>query len=258
MSRNTDLRLKTQDSMLKTVVYSLVSGVLSLIIVFFIPSLALSQSSIMHIEAMGSIAIYENTADADMLAMEDAFKKAVTKAVEALVPEEELDKLVFILEDKIYNNTARYILNYRIISKEMMEDENPVTEGGVPVYSVYIEANIAVELLTKDLITAGIIQEGEVRKIAITMLNLRNYKVFEFFRSNILKARGVKRVYYISFARDKIGLVVETSLEVQALKQEIMAIDVKEWKIEASIVSGIFISDRIEVRFFPLKGQVSQ
>ena len=237
-----------------------------LLTVFSLPSIALSQSSIMHTEAMGTVAITENTADADRLALEDAFKRAVAKGVESIVPKGELDKWALILDDKIYSNAARYILNYRILSKEIMEDESPVIDGGVGIYNAYIEADIAVELLTKDLTSAGIIQEGEVKRISIILLDFSNYKAFEFFKSNISKARGVKKLYYISFARDKIELAVEASVGAHALQQEIMAMDMnpvrdkslswmKEWKIEASVVAGWFASDRIEIRFFQLKGR---
>src|SRR3989338_10620177 len=227
-------------------------------LLFFLPSLALSQGSIMHTEALGTIAITENTADADRLALEDAFKRAVAKGVESIVPKGELDKWALILDDTIYNNAARYILNYRILSKEIMEDESPVTEGGVAIYNAYIEADIAVELLTKDLTSAGVIQEGEVKRISITLLNFRNYKAFEFLKSNIFKARGVKKLHYISFTRDRIELAVEASVGAYALHQEIMDMNMKEGKIEAAVVAGWLASDKIEIRFFPIKRQVNQ
>ena len=227
--------------------------------VFFLPSLAFSlDSNVMHTEALGTIAITENTADADRLALEDAFKRAVAKGVESIVPKGELDKWALILDDTIYNNAARYILNYRILSKEIMEDESPVTEGGIAIYNAYIEADIAVELLTKDITSAGIIQEGEVKRISITLLNFRNYKAFEFLKSNIFKARGVKKLHYISFARDKIELAVEASVGAYALQQEITDVGIKEGKIEAAVVAGWLASDKIEIRFFPIKRQVNQ
>ena len=223
----------------------------------FIPPIALSQGSIMQTEALGTIAITENTADADRLALEDALKRAVAKGVESIVPKGELDKWALILDDKIYSNAARYILNYRILSKEIMEDESPVTEGGIAIYNAYIEADIAVELLTKDLTSAGVIQEGEVKRISITLLNFRNYKAFEFLKSNIFKARGVKKLHYISFTRDRIELAVEASVGAYTLQQEIMDMNMKEGKIEAAVVAGWFASDKIEIRFFPIKRQVN-
>ncbi|MBI3754527.1 MAG: hypothetical protein HY266_10880 [Deltaproteobacteria bacterium] len=226
--------------------------------VFFLASPALSQNNkIIHIEAMGSVAVSENIADADNLALEDAFKRAVAKVAETIIPKGELDALFPLLDDKIYSNASRYILNYRLLSEDIMEDEVSLAEGGVPIYNAYIEADIDVDLLTKDLIGAGIIREGEARTVAVTLLNLRNYKGFELFRSNLAKAAGVKNIRYNSFARDKIELTVETTGVVHALQQEIMAMDMKDWKIEVSVVSGWFSADRIEVRFFPMKGQVN-
>ncbi len=226
--------------------------------VFFLPSLTFSHNNIIRIEVMGSIPASIDTTKPDDLAIEDAFRKAVVKAVEAIVPQKESDVFALVLDDKIYSNASRYILNYRILAKEIMEDEVSIAEGGTPIYNVSIEAEVAVDLLTKDLISAGIVHEGEARKVMLTILNLRDYKGFELFKNSILKIAGVKEIHYNSFARDKIELAVETSGGIQALKQEIMAMDIKDWKIDALIVSGIFISDRIEIRFLPMKGQVNQ
>lgn len=230
-----------------------------LLVVFFLPSPASCQKGkIIHIEAMGSVAVSENIADADNLAVEDAFKRAVAKVAETIIPNGELDAMFPVLDDKIYSNASRYILNYRLLSKEIMEDEVSLAEGGVPIYNAYIEADIDVDLLTKDLIGAGIIREGEARTIAVALLNLRNYKVFELFRGSLAKAAGVKNIRYNSFARDKIELTVETTGGVHALQQEIMAMDMKDWTIEVSVVSGWFSAERMEVRFFPMKGQVNK
>lgn len=229
-----------------------------LLFTVFLSSLAFSHNNIISIEVMGSIPASIDTTKPDDLAIEDAFRKAVVKAAERIVPQKGLDGYALVLDDKIYSNASRYILNYRILAKEIMEDELSVTEGGAPIYNVSIEAEIAVDLLTKDLISAGIIREGEVRKVMLAILNLRDYKGFELFKSSILKAGGVKEIHYNSFARDKIDLTVETSGGMQALKQEIMVMDIKGWKIEVSVVQGWFSADRIDVKFFPVKGQVTQ
>lgn len=209
------------------------------------PSLAFPAN--MRIEAMGSVAVYENIADADRLSVEDAFRKAVAKVTESIIPAGQLDALIPVLDEKIYGNANRYILNYRLISKETMEDEFSVAEGGVSIYNAYIEADIDVGLLTKDLISAGIIREGEVKIVPITILNLESYRGFELFKNNVAKARGVKNIRYNSFARGKIELIVETTEGAQALQQEIAAMDMKEWKIEAALIPD----GRITVRFFP-------
>ena len=237
---------------------SLKSIILLLAAVFFISHLAFSYNNTIRIEVMGSIPASIDTKKPDDMAVEDAFRKAVAKAVETIVPQGGLDTFTLILDDKIYSNASRYILNYRILSKEIMEDEISATEGGVTIYNVSIEADIALDLLIKDLTFAGIIHEGDIRKLAITILNLRDYKGFELFRNNILRAKGVKSIHYNSFIRDKIEMTVETSGGAQALKQEIMTMYIKDWKIEAAVASGWFSADRIEVRFFPMKGQINQ
>ncbi|MEK7689205.1 MAG: hypothetical protein AAB313_02985 [Deltaproteobacteria bacterium] len=237
---------------------SLKSIILLLAAVFFISHLAFSYNNTIRIEVMGSIPASIDTKKPDDMAVEDAFRKAIAKAVETIVPQGGLDTFTLILDDKIYSNASRYILNYRILSKEIMEDEISATEGGVTIYNVSIEADIALDLLIKDLTFAGIIHEGDIRKLAITILNLRDYKGFELFRNNILRAKGVKSIHYNSFIRDKIEMTVETSGGAQALKQEIMTMYIKDWKIEAAVASGWFSADRIEVRFFPMKGQINQ
>lgn len=230
-----------------------------LLVVFLIPCLVFSHNNnIARIEVMGSIPASLDTTKPDDLAMDDAFRKAVVKAAEAIVPQKELDVFALVLDDKIYSNASRYILNYRILAKEIMEDEVSAAEGGAPIYNVSIEAEVAVDLLTKDLISAGVIHEGETRKVMLTILNLRDYKGFELFKNSILKIAGVKEIHYNSFVRDRIELTVETSGGMQALKQEIMAMYVKDWKIEVSVAPGWFFADRIDVKFFPVKGQVSK
>lgn len=238
---------------------SLKSIILLLVAVFFISPLAFSHNNnIIRIEVMGSIPASIDTKKPDDMAIEDAFRKAVAKVVETIVPQGGLDTFTLILDDKIYSNASRYILNYRILSKEIMEDEISATEGGVTIYNVSIEADIAVDLLIKDLTFAGIIHEGEIKKLVVTILNLRDYKGFELFRNNILRTKGVKAIHYNSFIRDRIEMTVETSGGAQALKQEIMVMDIKDWKIEAAVASGWFSADRIEVKFFPMKGQINQ
>lgn len=223
----------------------------------FISSPAFSNN-IIRIEVMGSVPASMDTAKPDDLAIEDAFRKAVVKATERIVPQKELDGSALVLDDKIYSNSSRYILNYRVLAKEIMEDEASASEGGVPIYNVSIEAEVAVDTLTKDLISAGIVHEGEARKITITILNLRDYKGFEIFKNNILKTAGTKGIAYNSFARERIDLAVETSRGMEALKQEIMAMDIKDWKIDVSVESGWFSGDRIEVKFYETKGQTNK
>ncbi len=235
------------------------SIILLLVAVFFISPLAFSHNNnIIRIEVMGSIPASIDTKKPDDMAIEDAFRKAVAKAVETIVPQGGLDTFTLILDNKIYSNASRYILNYRILSKEIMEDEISATEGGVTIYNVSIEADIALDLLIKDLTFAGIIHEGEIKKLVVTILNLRDYKGFELFRNNILRTKGVKAIHYNSFIRDRIEMTVETSGGAQALKQEIMVMDIKGWKIESAVASGWFSADRIDVRFFPMKGQINQ
>ena len=136
----------------------------------FIASVFADEKNVLRVEAMGSASVSLTTTQLDNLVVDDAFRRAVAKAVEALVPREELDKISLMLEDKIYSNAARYILNYRVISKEMIADDIPLAEGGVPIYNVLIEADISMDLLTKDLIAAGVLSEAEVKD------NLKKYK----------------------------------------------------------------------------------
>ncbi|MBI3398197.1 MAG: hypothetical protein HY265_03895 [Deltaproteobacteria bacterium] len=218
-------------------------------------SYAYSNNNILRIEVMGSIPVSLDTSEPDSLALDDAFRKAVAKTVETVVPKGELDAATLILDDKVYSNASRYILNYRILSKDIMEDESSGAEGGIAVYTVAIEADIAVKLLTKDLIAAGILHEAEAKKILVSILGLRNYKVFELFRRDLKGLKGVEHIYYHSFARDKIELFVEMAGDAQKLKQEITAmipingIYAAAWKIDASIAQGWFSAEKIEIRF---------
>ncbi len=224
-------------------------------IFLFLPSIAFSSAGgIIHVEAIGSIPVTVDTAKPDELVIEDAFKNAVAKAVETILTGKELDAAFLILDDKIYGNPKRYVLNYRVLSKEVMEDEIPLSEGGISIYTIFIEADVAVDLLTRDMTAAGIIQEEGIEKIAVAIFNLRDYKTFELFTKGMRGLRHVKDIHYNLFARDKIELVVEMTGDVQALKEELMGMDMKDWGIEVSASQGGWFSmDKIEIKFFPFK-----
>ena len=220
---------------------------------FFIASVFADEKNVLRVEAMGSASVSLTTTQLDNLVVDDAFRRAVAKAVEALVPREELDKISLMLEDKIYSNAARYILNYRVISKEMIADDIPLAEGGVPIYNVLIEADISMDLLTKDLIAAGVLSEAEVKKVAVILLNVNQYKTFELFRKNLRGLKGVKDIHYRSFSRGKIELLVDVAGGAQILKEGILGMEMKGWGKEVIVVSGWFTTDRIEIKFIPSK-----
>jgi len=220
---------------------------------FFIASVFADEKNVLRVEAMGSASVSLTTTQLDNLVVDDAFRRAVAKAVEALVPREELDKISLMLEDKIYSNAARYILNYRVISKEMIADDIPLAEGGVPIYNVLIEADISMDLLTKDLIAAGVLSEAEVKKVAVILLNVNQYKTFELFRKNLRGLKGVKDIHYRSFSRGKIELLVDVAGGAQILKEGILGMEMKGWGKEVIVVSGWFTTDRIEIKFVPSK-----
>src|SRR3989338_6383071 len=218
---------------------------------FFIASVFADEKNVLRVEAIGSASVSLTTTQLDNLVVDDAFRRAVAKAVEALVPREELDKISLMLEDKIYSNAARYILNYRVISKEMIADDIPLAEGGVPIYNVLIEADISMDLLTKDLIAAGVLSEAEVKKVAVILLNVNQYKTFELFRKNLRGLKGVKDIHYRSFSRGKIELLVDVAGGAQILKEGILGMEMKGWGKEVIVVSGWFTTDRIEIKFVP-------
>ena len=220
---------------------------------FFIASVFADEKNVLRVEAIGSASVSLTTTQLDNLVVDDAFRRAVAKAVEALVPREELDKISLMLEDKIYSNAARYILNYRVISKEMIADDIPLAEGGVPIYNVLIEADISMDLLTKDLIAAGVLSEAEVKKVAVILLNVNQYKTFELFRKNLRGLKGVKDIHYRSFSRGKIELLVDVAGGAQILKEGILGMEMKGWGKEVIVVSGWFTTDRIEIKFVPSK-----
>lgn len=220
---------------------------------FFIASVFADEKNVLRVEAIGSASVSLTTTQLDNLVVDDAFRRAVAKAVEALVPREELDKTTLMLEDKIYINAARYILNYRVISKEMIADDIPLAEGGVPIYNVLIEADISMDLLTKDLIAAGVLSEAEVKKVAVILLNVNQYKTFELFRKNLRGLKGVKDIHYRSFSRGKIELLVDVAGGAQILKEGILGMEMKGWGKEVIVVSGWFTTDRIEIKFVPSK-----
>jgi hypothetical protein len=207
------------------------------------------DKNILRVESMGSIPVSTDTAEPDNLAIDDAFRRGVAKAVETIIPEGALDSIMLTLEEKIYSSARRYILNYRVISKEIIEDEIPMAEGGIPVYSISIEADIAMDLLIKDMTAAGILREGESKTITLNILNLRSYKAFEFFKKRLQTLRGVKEIRYNLFARNKIVLTLEITKDIKSLADEIMSMDISGLEKEVSATSGWFSAEKIEVKF---------
>lgn len=226
--------------------------------IFFPPAAFSKDSSLIYAETIGSVAASADTVNPDELAVEDALKKAVAKAAWTLLSKEELDAATLVLDDKIYSNAPRYIVNYRILSKEVMEGETPMAEGGVFIYNALIEANISSELLIKDLVEVGILHETAVKRVGVAIFNLRSHKVYESLKRGIAGFRGVKNVYYKSFAKDKIELVVEVAGGGETLKQGLMSIYMRGWKIEVAFASGWLSEDRIDIKFFPLRGEIIQ
>ena len=71
----------------------------------FIASVFADEKNVLRVEAMGSASVSLTTTQLDNLVVDDAFRRAVAKAVEALVPREELDKIWF---EELLKFTEKY------------------------------------------------------------------------------------------------------------------------------------------------------
>jgi len=161
-------------------------------------------------------------------AVATALTESIVKAVGSFMKQEEIETFEALFEEKLYPESLRYVLTYRIISEEWKiepaaldikpdgfdSDEIDETgdEGGgtdfTEVYYVVVEASVDMDELQKDVFnfTAGA-GAGET-PVRVVLLGASGYKGFDAVKEEILKTEGVKGVAYDSFSKARITLDV--------------------------------------------------
>ncbi|MEE9590981.1 MAG: hypothetical protein V3W26_00560, partial [Thermodesulfobacteriota bacterium] len=153
-------------------------------------------TDIVTVNVVGVAALSQNEAETKKDALEDAFKKAVAKVVEALLPEEILESDSGFIEWRIYSKANAYIVNYVITSKPKIT----LSDTGESIYTLPIKASIDTTTLKTDLLNAGVLREDDkVFKVILAILDVSNYEKFGILKTRIKGMEMVKEISYVSF-----------------------------------------------------------
>ncbi|MBI5892893.1 MAG: hypothetical protein HZB79_04455 [Deltaproteobacteria bacterium] len=190
-----------------------------------------------QIEAYSILQVVDgNAAQAKEMAFHDALRNAVEDAIKGKAFEIDIEKNRKILNDKIFSNASAYILNYRILTEELTEEAVEGEVKPVTFYTVFLEVSIAKNILKNDLLKFGIIKaaEGEEKTINLILADIFNYKDFSQLKNVLENLKGVKDVFYMTFAHGKIKLAIVSATNVNTIKQELISKDFDGFKIEAA------------------------
>ena len=125
------------------------------LLILFVPAVNVHAGNPMStktVMAIGTGKIYkENSASARKDAIENGLVSAVERAAVGLMPPESYNRTFQMLNEALYNQTAKFVQDYKVLAESKVKD----------VYKVMVEANISVADLGKYLSGAGIMAEGQ-------------------------------------------------------------------------------------------------
>ena len=197
----------------------------------------------------GGIALVSdgNIAQSKEASLKDAFKNAVKQIIENGTFNVDFARHQNILEDKIYSDASAYISNFRIITEEMVQETVEGLEKPLTFYKVSVEISIAVSILHNDLKKLGLIinAEGSEKSVTLTITDIYDYSDFIKLKNFLKELKGVKEIFYRTFARGRIIIGIKTSYDTSALKDTITSKELDGLKVEATDVSGDIINLKI-------------
>jgi hypothetical protein len=114
---------------------------------------------------IGTGKIYkEDSASARKEAIENSLESAVERVAVGLIPPESYNRTFQMLNEALYDQTAKFIQDYKVLAESKIKD----------VYKVMVEAHISVADLTKYLSDAGIMTEGRSLPKILILLSEQN------------------------------------------------------------------------------------
>lgn len=171
------------------------------------------------VDVIGNATLSQNEAETKKDALEDAFKKAVAKVVEALLPEEIFESDSGFIEWRIYSKANVYIVNYTITSKPKIT----LSDNGESIYILPIKANIDTTTLKTDLLNAGVLREDDkVFKVILAILDVSNYEEFGNLKTRIEGMEMVKGISYVSFNKGRIILLADITGSARFLREMLL------------------------------------
>ena len=133
---------------------------LALLALFFSNAYALSPETSAPSTSDGAASIREdNIANARADAINDAIKKTVAGALEALLSAEQISINSDIIEENILSKSDQYITNYKVVSEKAIGN----------IYQVTIEAITSKSKLNEDLLLLGLLssQKGAIKTLVM-------------------------------------------------------------------------------------------
>ncbi|MFQ5586992.1 MAG: hypothetical protein ACE5GF_09275 [Thermodesulfobacteriota bacterium] len=195
--------------------------ILSLVFMLFSGSSEVNAQAgrVISVGVIGVATLSENEAETKSDALEDAFRKAVAKVVESLVSREVLESDEGFIEWKIYSKAGEYIVNYAITSEPKIAQ----SAIGEPVYTLPIEAKVAVAPLKEELITTGVLKEsGKLYKVILTIRDVSSYKDFKSLKARLEGMELVKGASYVSFYRNRFVLLADVTGSAGLLRERLL------------------------------------
>ncbi len=109
-------------------------------------------------------------------AIKTAFQKAISYATQQFVPQERIDEVTSLVENRIYKRAKNFVVNFKSSSPQISENE----------YQVTIDMTIALEDLRKALIENKILQINYETKF-LKLLNLTKPSQVQFVKDVLEK-----------------------------------------------------------------------
>ena len=215
--------------------------ILIFIAVYLMLAAPLSWGKTLIVTAEGSSERIDDGAGVKEKAVAAAFTESIVKAVGSFMKEEEREAFDALFKEKLYPESAKYILTYRIISEEWKTepvvkdikpdgfDSDEIDETGNggdgtefnEVYYVVVEASVDMDELQKDVFNFKAGAGAGETPVRVVLLGASGYKGFDAVKEEILKTEGVKGVAYDSFSKGRITLDVTLLGGVDAFVEKI-------------------------------------
>ena len=215
--------------------------VLLLIAAYLILSAPAAWAKTLIVTAEGKAGRTDDGSGVKEQAVTAALTESIVKAVGSFMKQEELETFEAIFQEKLYPESLRYVLTYRIISEEwktesVVKDIKPDgfdsdeidgtgNEGDGTefneVYYVVVEASVDMDELQKDVFNFKAGAGAGETPVRIVLLGASGYKGFDAVKEEILKTEGVKGVAYDSFSKGRITLDITLLGGVDAFVEKI-------------------------------------
>ncbi len=190
------------------------------------------SKDLITVKAEGTHEVSELTSEIKRLALDDAMRKAVKKALATFMTEDSIEFYSGIFESTIFANMEDYILNYRITAEGTINhmDSHPEERGpeGAPnvlkLYHIWIEATIDLKRLKRDVKSMTTIGEDEVSEITLIVLGIKDFDTFSRLKGAIESMDKVRDLSYNSFYQGRMILAAQVAAKPEIFWEELSSL----------------------------------